>query len=77
MGLARKLIGTKPGCLVPHETRGEKEQSHYKNKGKGKNNSGGNKTSPGQKRSFVNNKGKQGLTRFSDNQFSNRKPKKK
>ena len=77
MGLARKLIGSKPGCLVPHETRGEKEQSHYKNKGKGKNNAGGNKTSPGQKRSFANNKGKQGLTRFSDNQFSNRKPKKK
>ncbi|MDO6446805.1 YgiQ family radical SAM protein [Colwellia sp. 1_MG-2023] len=83
MGLARKLIGSKPGCLVPHETRGEKEQQHYKNNGKGKNNASGKKTSPGQRRSTTNkygkpaNKGKQGLTRFSDNQFDDRKPKKK
>jgi uncharacterized radical SAM protein YgiQ len=84
MGLARKLIGSSPGCLVPHETRGEKEQQHYKKNGKGKNNSSGNKTSPGQKRSSSNkfgkqssNKGKQGLTRFSENQFDDRKPKKK
>jgi uncharacterized radical SAM protein YgiQ len=85
MGLARKLIGSKPDCLVPHETRGEKEQQHYKKNGKGKNNSSGNKTSPGQKRSSstnkygkpLSNKGKQGLTRFSENQFDDRKPKKK
>ena len=83
MGLARKLIGSRPDCLVPHETRGEKEKLHYKKNGKGKNNASGNKTSPGQKRSSSNkygkpaNKGKQGLTRFSDNQFDDRKPKKK
>ena len=83
MGLARKLIGSKPECLVPHETRGEKEQQHYKKNGKGKNNASGKKTSPGQKRNSTNkygkpaNKGKQGLTRFSDNQFDDRKPKKK
>jgi uncharacterized radical SAM protein YgiQ len=83
MGLARKLIGSKPGCLVPHETRGEKEQQHYKKNGKGKNNALGKKTSPGQRRNSTNkygkpaNKGKQGLTRFSDNQFDDRKPKKK
>ncbi|MDG1752814.1 MAG: YgiQ family radical SAM protein, partial [Thalassotalea sp.] len=84
MGLARKLIGSRPDCLVPHETRGEKEQQHYKKNGKGKNNSSGNKTSPGQKRNPSSNKygkpankGKQGLTRFSENQFDDRKPKKK
>jgi len=72
MGLARKLIGNKPGCLVPQETRGEQNKQHYRNKGKGKNNASGHKTSPGQKRSYgkkPSNKGKQGLTRFSDNQF--------
>ena len=83
MGLARKLIGSRPDCLVPHETRGEKEKQHYKKNGKGKNNASGNKTSPGQKRASSQkygkpaNKGKQGLTRFSDNQFDDRKPKKK
>ena len=83
MGLARKLIGSRPDCLVPHETRGEKEKQHYKKNGKGKNNALGNKTSPGQRRASSNkygkpaNKGKQGLTRFSENQFDDRKPKKK
>ncbi|MGB1261737.1 MAG: YgiQ family radical SAM protein [Cognaticolwellia sp.] len=86
MGLARKLIGSKPGCLVPHETRNEGQQQHYKNNGKGKNNSQGNKTSPGQvkrygkkpvsaKKSKSGDKAKQGLTRFTDNQFNDRKPK--
>lgn len=77
MGLARKLIGSGPGCLIPNETRAEKSQQHYKNNGKGKNNANGNKTSPGQKRAFGKKptaKGKQGLTRFSDNQFKDRKP---
>jgi uncharacterized radical SAM protein YgiQ len=85
MGLARKLIGSKPDCLVPNETRGELSQQHYKNNGKGKNNSQGNKTSPGQEKRFgkkpitakkakPGEKAKQGLTRFSDNQFNDRKP---
>lgn len=77
MGLANKLIGSKPTCLVPHETRAEKNMQHNK----GKNNSQGYKTSPGQQRQTKGNQsrnsfnkkqgqGKQGLTRFSDNQFS-------
>ncbi len=85
MGLARKLIGSKPDCLVPNESRGELNQQHYKNNGKGKNNSQGNKTSPGQEKRFgkkpvtakkakPGEKAKQGLTRFSDNQFNDRKP---
>ena len=86
MGLARKLIGSGPQCLVPNETRNEQNKSHYKNNGKGKNNAQGNKTSPGQKPVFGQSKankntgskskpagkGKQGLTRFSDNQFDDR-----
>lgn len=78
MGLAQKLIGSKPGCLVPHESRAEKNQQHYKKNGKGKNNANGNKTSPGQKRGYGKKpatNGKQGLTRFSENQFNDRKPK--
>ncbi|WP_229817433.1 YgiQ family radical SAM protein [Thalassotalea profundi] len=78
MGLARKLIGSGPECLVPNETRGEKNLQHYKKNGKGKNNASGNKTSPGQKRGYGKKplgNGKQGLTRFSDNQFNDRKPK--
>jgi uncharacterized radical SAM protein YgiQ len=74
MGLAKKLIGSKEGCLVPEETRGETEKRHYKNNGKGKNNASGKKTSPGQERSKsgyrkkpVNSK--QGLTRFTNDQF--------
>ncbi|XQW86359.1 YgiQ family radical SAM protein [Thalassotalea piscium] len=76
MGLGRKLIGSKPGCLVPHETRAETSQIHYKKNGKGKNNANGNKTSPGQKRGYGKKpsaNGKQGLTRFSENQFSQKK----
>jgi len=75
MGLARKLIGSKEGCLVPNETRAELTQQHARNNGKGKNNAQGNKTSPGQKRNVskpFNSRGKQGLTRFSENQFSNK-----
>jgi len=85
MGLARKLIGSKPGCLVPNESRNETAQVHYKNNGKGKNNALGNKTSPGQEKRYgkkpvtakkakPGDKAKQGLTRFSDNQFNDRKP---
>lgn len=82
MGLARKLIGSRPECLVPAETRGEQNKQHYKHNGKGKNNASGNKTSPGQKtnntkrgygKKPAGNKGKQGLTRFSENQFDDRK----
>jgi len=79
MGLT-KLIGSAPTCLVPRETRGEQQ---LKNTGRqGKNNSQGFKTSPGQNRTNSgqgNGKGKKtpthkkGLTRFSDNQFSDRK----
>ncbi|MBA6293934.1 YgiQ family radical SAM protein [Colwellia sp. MB3u-70] len=87
MGLARKLIGSKPGCLVPNESRNESQQAHFKNNGKGKNNAQGNKTSPGQEKRYgkkpitakkakPGDKAKQGLTRFSENQFNDRKPKK-
>ncbi len=72
MGLARKLIGSKPGCLVPAESRNESNHQHYKKGGKGKNNSQGYKKGEGVKRSR-NNKGKQGLTRFTENQFNDRK----
>jgi hypothetical protein len=37
IGLARKLIGSQPGCLVPNESRNETALVHYKNNGKGKN----------------------------------------
>lgn len=77
MGLT-KLIGSSPNCLVPRETRNEKLLAN-KNR-QGKNNSQGFKTSPGQNRSKPgqgNGKRtpthKKGLTRFSDNQFSDRK----
>ncbi|WDE07166.1 YgiQ family radical SAM protein [Thalassomonas viridans] len=82
MGLARKLIGSKEGCLVPAESRAEKSMQYTK----GKNNAKGNKTSPGQKvhgRTNRSNQGKPqakgrgkanpGLTRFSNNQFNDRK----
>ena len=68
MGLS-KLIGSGPGCLVPRETRGEKQLI---NKGRqGKNNAQGFKTSPGQNKKTPAHK--KGLTRFSDNQFKHRK----
>ncbi|MFB1015094.1 MAG: YgiQ family radical SAM protein [Alteromonadaceae bacterium] len=86
-----KLIGSTPNCLVPRETRGEKVAQHYKKNGKGKNNALGNKTSPGQQTNDKKNKNtklwqrtekskvtpehKKGLTRFSDDQFNDRKPK--
>jgi len=75
MGLS-KLIGSAPNCLVPKETRAE-QNSTNKNR-QGKNNSTGNKTSPGQQRAKSSYRkkttnGKQGLTRFSDNQFKNKK----
>lgn len=79
MGLGKKLIGSKPTCLVPAETRGEEALRLNKAQARGKNNARGNKTSPGQKRDYTSNKpakgknGKQGLTRFSDNQFNDRK----
>ncbi len=78
MGLT-KLIGSAPTCLVPRETRGE-QQRVVKNR-QGKNNAQGFKTSPGQRRvkSTQGKKSsthKKGLTRFSDNQFSDRKKKK-
>ncbi|MEW6995567.1 YgiQ family radical SAM protein [Colwelliaceae bacterium MEBiC 14330] len=80
MGLS-KLIGSTPSCLVPRETRNEQQQVNRNRQGK--NNAKGLKTSPGQNRHKSNqrkNKNtsnhKQGLTRFSDNQFNNRnKPK--
>jgi len=80
MGLARKLIGSRPECLVPAESRGEKDYQHYKKQGRGKNNAAGFKTSPGQRRNKANSSrtrpGKEGLTRFSDNQFKKRPNKK-
>ena len=76
MGLS-KLIGSAPNCLVPRETRSEKNTQIVKNKGKGKNNSLGNKTSPGQNKSWARStkktpNHKKGLTRFSDDQFAER-----
>ncbi|WP_371378707.1 YgiQ family radical SAM protein [Thalassotalea aquiviva] len=74
MGLARKLIGSGPGCLVPAETRAEKSMAFKK----GKNNASGRKTSPGQQRPMSkgkrgSNKSQPGLTRFSNDQFKKRK----
>ncbi|UGA56118.1 YgiQ family radical SAM protein [Vibrio sp. VB16] len=71
LGLANKLIGSGPECLVPHETRGEKNSNNRK----GKNNTNGNKTSFGQKRGDNKSRGKSnpGLTRFSSNQFKKSK----
>lgn len=67
MGLS-KLIGTKPNCLVPHASRAEKENDYKAIKPGKRNNAGG-----GNKSSWQANKGKSGLTRFSDNQFKGRK----
>jgi uncharacterized radical SAM protein YgiQ len=77
MGLS-KLIGSAPNCLVPRETRNE-QRNQTNDKRQGKNNSQGFKSSPGQNR---NNSGKQskankGLTRFSNDQFSDRAPSKR
>jgi uncharacterized radical SAM protein YgiQ len=79
MGLT-KLIGSAPNCLVPRETRGEQQLANKDRQGK--NNSQGFKTSPGQNKPKLeqgNGKKKKtpthkkGLTRFSDNQFADRK----
>ncbi len=70
MGLARKLIGTKSGCLVPPEGRQEGNYQHYKKAGKGKNNAHGFKKGEGINKRTKTGKSKQGLTRFSNNQFS-------
>jgi len=84
MGLARKLIGTKPGCLVPPESRGEGNYQHRNKSGKGKNNAGGfkkgegiSRTNRSNKKSHTAQKSKPGLTRFSDNQFNKSKKKNK
>ena len=71
MGLAKKLIGSGPECLVPHETRGEKNSSSRN----GRKNTNGNKTPYGQKRGDKVSRGKSnpGLTRFSNDQFKKRK----
>jgi len=69
MGLARKLIGNSPECLVPAESRAELQQQNGRNKSfkpsdkAAKTNSNGNKTP----------KAKRGLTRFSSDQFNDRK----
>lgn len=78
MGLS-KLIGSAPNCLVPKETRNE-QRNQNNDRRQGKNNSQGFKSSPGQNRP-KQGKGKgtpahkKGLTRFSDNQFNDRKGK--
>ncbi len=73
MGLS-KLIGSSPSCLVPKETRNE-QRNQGNNRQKGKNNAQGFKSSPGQKRNNTSHKQKanKGLTRFSDDQFKDRK----
>ncbi|WP_159819660.1 YgiQ family radical SAM protein [Colwellia sp. 20A7] len=78
MGLS-KLIGSAPNCLVPKETRNE-QRNQNNDRRQGKNNSQGFKSSPGQNRPKQGQgKGtpahKKGLTRFSDNQFNDRKGK--
>ena len=73
MGLS-KLIGSSPSCLVPKETRNE-QRNQGNNRQKGKNNAQGFKSSPRQKRNNTSHKQKanKGLTRFSDDQFKDRK----
>jgi uncharacterized radical SAM protein YgiQ len=82
MGLT-KLIGSSPNCLVPRETRNEQQLANRDRQGK--NNSRGLKTSPGQNREKSGQDSskkkktpnhKKGLTRFSDNQFNDRKKRK-
>ena len=73
MGLARKLIGNKPECLVPPETKGEGTYQHNKKGGKGKNNAKGFKKGEGVNRtrhikSSKEKRVNKGLTRFSNNQ---------
>ncbi|BAJ03948.1 YgiQ family radical SAM protein [Shewanella violacea] len=59
-----ELIGNSLSCLVPAESRQEREA--MRNKGKGGANKLSNKASPGDKKAF---------TRFSEDQFEDRKPK--
>lgn len=67
MGLANKLIGSKPSCLIPAETRGEKERLQLSKKpNQGKNNAKGNKTSPGSK-SFISKKANNSTKSKSEN----------
>lgn len=79
MGLDKTLIGSKATCLVPKETRAEILNRNTK---KGKSPLKGNKVAANNKGKVANNKrapkakfgskpanGKQGLTRFSTNQF--------
>jgi len=74
MGLS-KLIGSAPSCLVPRETRSEQQNARNH---QGKNNAKGYKTSPGQNK--TNNRkpksANKGLTRFSNDQFKKKRPKK-
>ncbi|RTR30165.1 YgiQ family radical SAM protein [Shewanella atlantica] len=63
-----KLIGNGPNCLVPAETRQEREAN--RNKGKG---GGAGKGASTNK----NSGGKKAFTRFSEDQFADRKPKAK
>jgi len=70
MGLARKLIGNRPECLVPAESRAELQQQN----GRNSNNKRNDKTRVNTtNKSFANNKSKRGLTRFSSDQFNDRK----
>ncbi|MBL4910065.1 MAG: YgiQ family radical SAM protein [Alteromonadaceae bacterium] len=67
MGLA-KLIGNKPECLVPPESRAE--QQGYRNKNNNSaNNSSTNKHSANKHSANKHSKAKRGLTRFSSDQF--------
>jgi uncharacterized radical SAM protein YgiQ len=84
MGLS-KLIGSSPTCLVPRETRNELRNQNSDRR-QGKNNAQGFKSNPGQKKrntpNGTNKSGtnsqtaKKGLTRFSDDQFTDRSPNK-
>jgi uncharacterized radical SAM protein YgiQ len=71
MGLA-KLIGNKVECLVPAESRVEQQnQNKGKNSPLNKHNRG--KSNNANKRTNKQSKAKPGLTRFSSDQFSDRK----
>lgn len=63
MGLARKLIGNRPECLIPAESRAELQQQNGRNKS----------FKPSAKTNGKGNKAKRGLTRFSSDQFNDRK----
>jgi len=69
MGLARKLIGNRPECLVPAESRAELQQQNGRNKSF----KPSDKAAQTNKTGVKNHKGKRGLTRFSSDQFNERK----